>query len=213
MNLSSGAAYFLAVLWGITVLILLILAFDWWGVAVIGTLMASRLINFVVIQRRSRSGWAGAREPGVKGDLLILLSQDRWIRMLGLVDDLKAVTSGQWLRDEEPTESWFTGIATVSVYLAAALASNISEFGKILFICQFIGAAGLLAAANRTTTALCMHGCRVEVEGEPKAYERRLHLAEELIESTGRDDWAVRMGMIVKDQPKTETEREGLVTI
>ncbi|KAF9525596.1 hypothetical protein CPB83DRAFT_859270 [Crepidotus variabilis] len=44
--------------------------------------------------------WKRAREPGVKSDLLVLLSQDQWVRMKGIVDDLKAATSGQWLHDQ-----------------------------------------------------------------------------------------------------------------
>jgi hypothetical protein len=36
----------------------------------------------------------------------------------------------------------------------------------------------------------------VEVVGGPKKYERRRVLADELIEESGRDDWALQMGMI-----------------
>jgi len=60
-----------------------------------------------------------AHEPGVLGDLLVLMSQDRWIRIKGLTDDLKAVTAGQWLQDENFFESAIEGCATVVVYLAA----------------------------------------------------------------------------------------------
>jgi hypothetical protein len=106
--------------------------------------------------------------------LHIVLSQDRWIRMQGLVDDLKAATSRQWLRNERTIEGWFTAIATVVVYLAAALASNISPFGKVLFLCQFTGSAGFLAIENKTTDGFSMHDCHIQVEGKRKAYERRL---------------------------------------
>ncbi|KAF3909965.1 hypothetical protein ABW20_dc0106967 [Dactylellina cionopaga] len=211
MNFLSGIAYFIAVSWGIAAFLLLILAGDWWGVTVFGSLMIARLINVIVIRRRSRLEWCGAAEPGVMGDLLILLSQDRWVRMKGLVDDLKAVTSGQWLRDEDTLESWFSAFATLIVYLAAALASNITQLGKILLLCLLVGSAGLLALANTATDDFQMHGCVVKVAGECKKYERRLHLANELIKETGRDDWAIKMGMIVKNKPTTETEREGEV--
>jgi hypothetical protein len=76
----------LAVLWSIH---------DFWAVGVLLMLILARLVNTVVIKRRAQKGWKGKLEPGVKGDLLVLLSEDRWIRMRGLVDDLKAVTSGQ----------------------------------------------------------------------------------------------------------------------
>ncbi|KAL2818308.1 hypothetical protein BJX63DRAFT_429241 [Aspergillus granulosus] len=211
MNLIAGLAYSTAILWGLAVFLLFLLTGDWWGLALTGVLMAARLINIVIVQRRSHLTWSGAPEPGVEGDLLILLTQDRWIRMKGLVDDLKAVTSGQWLRDKTTVESWLTAIATVAVYLAAALASNISQFGKILLLCLFIGSSGLLALVNAATDRFHMHDCLVQLDGERKSYPRRLHLAEELIRETGRDDWAVRMGMVVKNNPVTETERAGEV--
>jgi hypothetical protein len=57
----------------------------------------------------------GALEPGVKGDLLVLLSQDRWVRIRGLVDDLKAVASGSWLRKPTALEQFMTTLATILV--------------------------------------------------------------------------------------------------
>ena len=69
----------------------------------------------------------GAPDPGVEGDLLVLLSQDHWVRMKGFVDDLKTVTSGQWLRDQTTIERFATAYATLLVYSAAALASNASK--------------------------------------------------------------------------------------
>ncbi|KAK6518739.1 hypothetical protein TWF506_005878 [Arthrobotrys conoides] len=205
-------AYLLAVSWGIGVLILLALTGDWWGLIMCGSLMSARFINFVIIRERSRPGWAGADEGEEKGDLLILLSQDRWVRMKGKVNDLKAVTSGQWLRREHAVESWFTAIATVTVYLVAALAGNVEQFGKIILLCLFIGSAGLLALANTTTKQLHMHGCVLSVVGEPKSYGRRKYLTDELIAETGRDDWAVGMGMTPISQD-TKNPRPGTAVI
>jgi hypothetical protein len=195
---TSALAYGLIVSLTVTVIILLGLSEDWWGIVVIALLILSRLCNVVVICKRSQPGWAGAPEPGVQGDLLVLLSQDRWIRIRGAVDDLKLVTAGQWLRDQTRTESWVTALATVIVYLDAALVSNLTQFGKILLLALLIASVGLLAVANSTTRMLQMHGRIVSVLGPRKAYNRRLDLANELITETGRDDWAVRLGMIVK---------------
>ena len=213
INLVSGVAYFTAVAWTIAVIILLALARDWWGIGVVSILILARAINSFVIRRRSRPGWYGATEGDHEGDLLILLSQDRWIRMKGCVDHLKAVTSGQWLRDETTLESRITAIATLIVYLGAALASNVQQFGKILLVALLIGSVGLLAVANTSTNKLQMHGYSIRVVGRPKPYERRLDLATELIEETKRDDWAVRMGMIVKENPSTDTERAGQIVM
>ncbi|PBK83014.1 hypothetical protein ARMGADRAFT_870186, partial [Armillaria gallica] len=73
---------------------------DRWALAVLGMLFLSRTINVSVINRRASdsSVWKGAEEEG-RGDLLIVLSQDRWIRLQGDISDVKRVTAGQWLRD------------------------------------------------------------------------------------------------------------------
>ncbi|KAK6342378.1 hypothetical protein TWF718_007778 [Orbilia javanica] len=208
------AAYLLAVSWGIVVIILLTLTGDWWGLTMCGSLMAARFMNFLIIQERSRPGWAGADEGEAKGDLLILLSEDRWIRMKGYVNDLKAVTSGQWLRREHTLEGWFTAIATVIVYLVAALAGNVEQFGKILLLCLFVGSAGLLALANSTTKTLHMHGCVLSVVGERKHYERRKELTDDLIRETRRDDWARGMGMTpLRQDTSTDTFRRGAAVV
>ncbi len=75
---------------------------DWWALAVLGMLVLSRTINVFVIKRRASdsSVWKGAEEEG-RGDLLIVLNQDRWIRLQGDISDVKRVTAGQWLRDED----------------------------------------------------------------------------------------------------------------
>ncbi|KAK0224913.1 hypothetical protein EDD85DRAFT_230470 [Armillaria nabsnona] len=82
----------------ISVVVVLCVVGDWWGIGALGMFVSARLINVVVIERRSQQGWKGAIETG-DGDLLILLSQDRWVRLQGTINDLKAVTAGQWLRD------------------------------------------------------------------------------------------------------------------
>ncbi|KAK6503833.1 hypothetical protein TWF481_008839 [Arthrobotrys musiformis] len=205
-------AYLMAVVWGLGVIILLTLTGDWWGLTMCGSLMAARLINVLIIKHRSRLRWKGADEGEERGDLLILLSQDRWVRMKGYVNDLKAVTSGQWLRRENRWESGFTAVATMIVYLVAALAGNVEQFGKILLLCLFIGSAGLLALANTTTRHFHMHDRIIKRAGRRKKYVRRRDLADELIKETGRDDWAIGMGMITIDQD-TKSFRGGAAVI
>ncbi|KMP06765.1 hypothetical protein CIRG_06446 [Coccidioides immitis RMSCC 2394] len=143
-NIIPVVTYFMAVLWGIAGLLLLILSEDWWGVA--------------VMSKRADVGWG-------------------------------------------------TGARRICVYLAAALASNVTQFGKIILLSLFIGSAGLLGLANSATHELHMHGRMVRVTGERRSYGRRLDLAKELTDETKRDDWAVRMGLIVKDEPTTNTVR------
>lgn len=197
-NLSSLSKifYLSVVLLNWVVVVFLILMADWWALAIVLILMLARLGNIAVVRRRSHAGWHGVSEPGTQGDLLILLSQDRWIRMRGSVDDLKAVTSGQWMRDMSFTESSVVAAATLLVYIGAALASNADQSGKIAILALLLVSPGLLVISNKNIKAFQMFGRSIMVDGEPKAYERRLYLAEELIKSTGRDDWAIRLGMI-----------------
>lgn len=39
---------------------------------------------------------------------------------------------------------------------------------------------------------------------KPKAYARRLVMVEELIKESGRDDWAIGMGMIVPSADRAQ---------
>ena len=199
----QSASYLLIPCLTIVVVVLLVVSEDWWGVFVIFALILVRLCNVIVLRRRAEVGWKGASEPGVNGDLLVLLSQDRWVRIRGAVDDLKAVTSGQWLRDPTFWESSVTACATVLVYLDAALASNMFQTGKVMLIGLLILSAGLLAISNEKTDHLQMYGRVIKVDGNPpKKYTRRLEMAHELIKETGRTDWAVRMGLINADPEK-----------
>jgi hypothetical protein len=210
----SSIAYLTAVSMTVVAFVLLALSQNWWGLTVILFLCISRICNVLIIRRRTNVNWQGASEPGVKGDLLILLSQDRWIRMQGMVDDLKAVTSGQWLREMTFMESSIAAFATVLVYLDAALASNVDQAGKIILLVLLIGTAGVLAIANETTQLLQMHGKVIRVKCPRTSYKRRLDLAEQLIKETGRDDWAIRMGMIVrKSNERGKEDDQGGVTM
>jgi len=201
-NLMSSISYLTAASLTIVVLVLFVISADWWGLFVIFLLMFARFCNTIIIRRRSRIGWKGASEPDVQGDLLILLSQDRWVRMRGAVDDLKTVTSGQWLHEMTFIEGSVAAFATLLVYLDAALASNLKQSGKVLLLVLLIVSAGLLAIANVRTDKLQMHGNIVKADGPRKNYGRRRDMADELIKETGRDDWAIRLGMIVPPSDK-----------
>ena len=201
----ASLLYISPVLLTLTALVFVILMEDWWTLAVLLILILARTLNAIVVKRRSLPGWKGVKEPGVKGDLLILLSQDRWIRLQGPVDALKAVTAGQWLRDTTFWESSLTAIATLLIYINAAVTTNASQAGKITILALLLLSVGLVAVSNELQESLYMHGCKVHVDGEPKKYARRLDLANELIKYTGRDDWAIRLGMINQKAGDTNT--------
>ncbi len=172
---------------------------DWWAVAVLGMLVLARFINVVVIKRRSEEGWKGKKEPGVHGDLFILLSQDRWVRLTGLVDDLKTVTAGHWLRGQT-SESFAVGFATLLVYASAALAGNASTVGSLHIACLLLCSAAVLSLCNSSTECLQMFGCVVRRTGDRKDYAQRLDMVKDLVRESGRSDWAVDMGLIKSDE-------------
>ena len=185
-----------AMLSTVTCLMMLVLIDDWWGFAIIMSLVVARSLNIILIRRRTRAGWHGALEPGVKGDLLVLLSQDRWVRLRGSVDALKAVTSGQWLKDMTFYEGSLEAIATMLVFVSAVLASNASQIGKIFLIALLLVSAALMGISNDNEKNFYMHGHVVRTQGGPKVYHRRLDLANHLIKETGKSDWAIKLGMV-----------------
>ncbi|RMZ84639.1 hypothetical protein DV737_g1211, partial [Chaetothyriales sp. CBS 132003] len=83
------------------------------------SLLVSRILFFYALGQRTRPlpGWHGAAEPGVRGSLLVLLSRDRWARLDGQVDDLKAVTSGSWLQPPTPLQQVCTQLSCLLVWL------------------------------------------------------------------------------------------------
>jgi hypothetical protein len=194
---TGSTCYFLGIASTVIAVTNLAMIRDFWAVGVLVMLMVARLINVVIIRRRSKMGWKGAEEKSVKGDLLVLLSQDRWIRIQGLVDDLKAVTSGQWLRNITTIEGFAAAFATLLVYGSAVLATNCSTIGSLYIASLLVVSAALLGLCNALTRTLQMFDRVVYVEGQPKKYARRLEMAKELIEISGRDDWAIGMGLIV----------------
>lgn len=164
--------------------------------------MVARIFNIHIVRRRTRPDWHGISEPGVKGDLLVLLSQYRWVRLRGPVDAFKAATSGQFLVDMNFFEESLTALATLLVYLSAALASNATQVGKVLFLTLLPISVDLLAISNHQSKSLHMHGTVLKPNPEPKAFERRLDLAKQLVREPKRDDWAVGLGMIRPEDAK-----------
>lgn len=204
---------------------------DWWALAVLGMLVLSRTINVFIIKRRvsDSENWKGTKEMGA-GDLLIVLSQDRWVRLRGELLDVKRVTAGQWLRDENRVESLAVGFATLLVYVAAALAGNASTIGSLLIAVLLLCSVALLALCNSLTHRLQMYNCIVQEEKAlRKQYDRRLDMIKDLVaeeikyangkggHAGGQDDresdlgeWAISMGLIKRRElEKILTELSG----
>ncbi|PBK88090.1 hypothetical protein ARMGADRAFT_442023 [Armillaria gallica] len=188
--------YFLCPISTIVVFALLGIIGDWWGFGALGMFVLARLINVVVIKRRSQQGWKGANEDG-EGDLLILLCQDRWVRLQGSINDLKAVTAGQWLRDLSAAESFAVMFATTVIHASVILAFNASRMGNLLVACLLLCSVGMLTLCNSLTQLFQMYDCVVRMEGKPVRYQRRLEMAEKLVDESQREDWAVGMGLVL----------------
>ncbi|KAK0492840.1 hypothetical protein EDD18DRAFT_440305 [Armillaria luteobubalina] len=172
------------------VLALLIAIHDWWG-----------------LQRSKDSEeWKGAPEKG-PGDLLIILSKDRWVRLHGSLNDIKTVTAGEWLRDQSTVESFSVALATLLVYAAAALAGNASTMGSLLIACLLLCTAALLGLCNSWTKRLQMYDCIVQQDGISPRYRRRMDMVDALIRASGKSDWAYEMGL----KPKHEKQEASLV--
>jgi len=169
---------------------------DWWALSYLFALILIRFVNTALIRAQARVDWHGQSEPGQLGDLFILLSYDRWVRIRGEVDDLKAVTSGRWLRQPTAYEEVMSGCATLLAYAAPTLAANATVKGQINIAILLLGNAAALAAANYLTNSLRMKERVLKIHGPRKAYERRSILSSELIAESGREDWAVAMGLI-----------------
>ena len=172
---------------------------DWWALSYLFALILVRFVNTALIRTQARVDWHGQSEPGQLGDLFILLSYDRWVRIRGEVDDLKAVTSGRWLRRAAPFENFMSGCATLLAYAAPTLAANATVEGQVNIAILLMGNAAALATANYLTNSLRMKERVLQAHGPRKAYERRSILASELIAESGREDWAVAMGLTPGD--------------
>ena len=193
--------YMVGILLTLTSFAILAAIQDFWALGVLGMLVGARALNVVVFRRRAAVvGWKGKKEPGVQGDLLILLSQDRWVRLRGEVDDLKLVTAGQWVRDLEDIESFAVAFATLLVYGAAALAGNSSTVGSLIIALLLLVSVALLGVCNALTRDLHMFGCRVYRDGELIKYECRRDMADAMINEKGNEcGWAVGMGLILPE--------------
>ena len=104
-------------------------------------------------------------------------------------------------------ESSISAVATLLVYVDAALVCNASPKGKLLLLALLICSAGLLAITNATTTTLHMFGRAIQVKCPRQKYNRRLDMADQLIKESGRNDWALRLGLITPDPQHSTAEK------
>ncbi|PBK92138.1 hypothetical protein ARMGADRAFT_1013377 [Armillaria gallica] len=156
----------------VTVAIFLGCIQDLWALGLLMTFVNARMINLAVARRRRIQDLSG--EPGGEYDLLIRLSQDRWIRLRGAEADLRTVVACQGLRARSATEGLAVSFGTISVYFAVALSPNISPVGSSVIVCLVFFSSIFMALYNSLTPCLQTLNCVVRVEGEPMRYEERI---------------------------------------
>ncbi|PBK92155.1 hypothetical protein ARMGADRAFT_930832, partial [Armillaria gallica] len=166
---------------------------DQWVLGSLMTRANSRMINLVVARRRSIQDLSG--EPGGECDLLIRLSQDRWIRLWGAEADLRTVV----LRSRSGMEGFAISFGAISVYLAVALSPNISPVGSLVTISLVFCLSIFMALRNSLMPYLLTLGRVVRVEGEPTRYEERIPQG-----NTGGDEWGVIVSMIPSPNDRRE---------
>ncbi|KAK0186069.1 hypothetical protein F5146DRAFT_1005199 [Armillaria mellea] len=181
---------------------------DWWGLGVLVTLVLSRLINVVVARRIWRSNQRSplGKTSDAEGALVIILSQDRWILLQGAEDDLQIVIADQGLRDKSAAERFAVSFAALSVYVAVVLSFYTSMVGSMMIASLLLCSSVILSLCNTWTPCLRLPDCSVYVQGLPKKYNQRLEMAKELIEASGRDDWAIGLGLVTPENSTVVTE-------
>ncbi|KAJ3553782.1 hypothetical protein NM688_g3434 [Phlebia brevispora] len=182
----SSLIYFFGVALTVVSITLIGIICDFWALAVLLLLLAVRTINTVVVMTCCKEGWKGAPEKEDKyADLIIVLSQDRWVRMQGIAKDIKLVTAGQWLSDPNSFESFAAAFAMLLVYVAAALAINTKTVGNLIVGVLLLANAAILGICNSLTKDLHMFGCRVYRTKGPDKY--------------GKTRWATKMDLLTED--------------
>ncbi|RMZ90009.1 hypothetical protein DV736_g2752, partial [Chaetothyriales sp. CBS 134916] len=170
-------------------------------------LLVSRILFIYLLRQRTgpRPGWHGAAEPGVRGSLLVLLSRDRWVRLDGQVDDLKAVTSGSWLQPATAVQEACNLLSCLLVWMSVVSALAARDGEKVILVLgvllRHLATSSRLRRSLLVKNGCTMQGRVIKVEkskGDAGVvrYGRRLAMAEELIEEFGRRDWAEQMGMV-----------------
>ena len=130
------------------------------------------------------------------------------------MDDLKAVTSGSWLRLETGVQDLLSQLSCLLVWLSVLMALAATDSEKVVLVVMVLVKHVMVAWSARSSklvkNGVMMQGRKISVD-ESKGenglvkYARRLEMAEELIKEFDRRDWAEQMGMV---KPKDGKPRE-----
>ena len=179
-----------------------------------GLLNVARMLSVRCLGGRLEGrGWQGMREEGVKGSLLVLLSRDRWVRLDGMVDDLKAVTGGSWLMEETADETVIGQLTCLLVWLGVIVLCSATWLEQVVIVGMAVLNHVVMSWQMRSTRirrqGMTMNETAVTIDdskGEDglRDYERRTEMADELIKEFGRRDWAEQLGLVRPASGKTQ---------
>ncbi|KAF4967780.1 hypothetical protein FSARC_4713 [Fusarium sarcochroum] len=130
---------------------------DWWGLAIVVTLMVSRILNIWAIKQRMTPS-DSSLESITMAEYSIDLGGGHSVRLRGPDADLQALVTHAWLRAQSSLEGYFEAAAKLMVYMSAALGGNMTQAGAIVLIGLLLSSAALLGLSNAHARGFRMHG-------------------------------------------------------
>ncbi|KAK1968691.1 hypothetical protein LY78DRAFT_573629 [Colletotrichum sublineola] len=190
-------------------LAIMVLLADWWGLASILALIASRVLNIYVIKQRtpppSSPPPTSPSSPAKLSEYLVSLSPTLKVRMRGPAADLAALTTDAWLLSKTDVQGYLEAAAKLAVYMVAIFSGNVSQAGNLVMLVLLLASAGLLGLSNGFVNGVRGqgriarvwdengHGAGASVGGAGMVSRRD--------EGNGADaaDWDAQVGRVIRD--------------
>lgn len=130
---------------------------DWWGLAILLTLVSSRILNIWAIKQRMTHS-EPSPESLTMTEYTVDLGGGHSVRLRGPDADLQALVTHAWLRTQSSLEGYLEAAAKLMVYMSAALGGNMTQAGAIVLIGLLLTSAALLGLSNAHARGFRMHG-------------------------------------------------------
>ncbi|KAJ4218923.1 hypothetical protein NW759_008076 [Fusarium solani] len=153
----SHLLYLVSPLLTVSSLTFMILFEDWWGLAILLTLITSRILNVWAIKHRTQSPGHTPHDHRVT-EYIVDLGGGHAVRLRGPDADLQALVTHAWLRAQSHIDGYLEAIAKLLVYLTAALGGNMTQAGAIVLVGLLLISAALLGLSNAHARGIRVHG-------------------------------------------------------
>ncbi|SPJ79634.1 uncharacterized protein FTOL_08025 [Fusarium torulosum] len=130
---------------------------DWWGLAILLTLITSRILNIWAIKQRMTPS-TPSPESIAMTEYCIDLGGGHSVHLRGPDADLQALVTHAWLRAQSSLEGYLEAAAKLMVYMSAALGGNMTQAGSIVLSGLLVLSAALLGLSNAHARGFRMHG-------------------------------------------------------